>query len=348
MNDDGVRSGKQEVRPNCKLVVRQFLRHPVQGWYSIEGTFETVRRHLDPDIHVDVVTNRYPSRGLLPRLKDAVNARRNRGPVNHVLGDVHYLTWFLPRRHTILTIHDCIPLEQARGLRWFALWALWYWLPAKKAGQLTVVSEFTRKSLERWIRYPADRITVVPPPLTPGFESSKPRPHGKWRRLLHIGSTPNKNLGRVIEAVAGLDITLVIVGRVDDASRELLTEHLVAHENHVDLDTDALIEQFHRADILLFPSTYEGWGMPIIEAQAVGRPVITSNVASMPEASGGAACLVDPFNVESIRAGVTKVLTDEDYALGLINDGRKNARKYSAGAITARYTEVYRRIQASE
>ena len=335
------------TRTRRNVAVRQFLRRPVRGWYSVERIFEDVRQHLPADIKVNVVVNQHPSKGLLPRLLDAVNARLASGEVNHVLGDIHYVAWFLPRRRTMITVLDCVALERKTGLRRFALWFLWYWWPLKRASYVVVISEFTRQSLLRWVRYPEANIVVIPPALSPNFAYSQPRRHQEWSRILQIGSTPNKNVLRVIEALAGMDVTLVMIGHLSQPVREALTRYQVRHENYSNVDEAGLLYHYRHADVLVFPSTYEGWGMPIIEAQATGRPVVTGNIASMPEAAGGAACLVDPFDVESIRAGVARVLSDEAYAQALIERGRANASKYSGKEIASRYADLYRQISAA-
>jgi glycosyltransferase involved in cell wall biosynthesis len=284
---------------------------------------------------------------LVTRIANALNARRRRGRINHVLGDTHYLANFLPRRGTLITIHDCVSLERLRGLRRSMVWLFNYWWPLKHATEVVVVSEFTRRSLHRWISYPDARITVIPPPLSPEFAEVPPRPHGQWSRLLHIGVAENKNLERVAEALSGLDVTLAVVGRPTEAQRRALERHGVRYEVHAHLDRMELLEQYALADVLLFASTYEGFGMPIIEAQAVGRPVVTSNAASMPEAAGGAACLVDPFDPTSIRAGIMRVLRDPHYAAQLIEAGRRNAKKYAVARVAEGYAQVYRRLGQS-
>ena len=88
--------------------------------------------------------------------------------------------------------------------------------------------------------------------------------------------------------------------------------------------------------------------MPIIEAQAVGRPVLTSNVCSMPEAAGGAACLVDPFDVADIRRGILRLLNEPDYVDELVERGFKNAARYSPERIAKQYAAVYRKIHESQ
>jgi glycosyltransferase involved in cell wall biosynthesis len=96
--------------------------------------------------------------------------------------------------------------------------------------------------------------------------------------------------------------------------------------------------------MLLFASTYEGFGLPIIEAQAVGRPVITSDLCSMPEAAGGAACLVDPYDVAAIRQAVLRVMEDHEYRDDLIARGLVNVERFRASKVAAQYAQLYRTV----
>jgi glycosyltransferase involved in cell wall biosynthesis len=110
-------------------------------------------------------------------------------------------------------------------------------------------------------------------------------------------------------------------------------------------DQDILLA-YQESDLVAFVSTYEGFGMPILEGQAVGRPVITSDLLSMPEVAGGAACLVDPFDTRSIRAGLDRVITDHDYREELISRGYRNVLRFDPDAIAMAYLDIYRRLLA--
>jgi glycosyltransferase involved in cell wall biosynthesis len=325
-----------------RIEVVQFQRRAVPGVFSIERLFETVRSALPDEFEVRLQTNRFYSRGLWPRLLDAVRARQLAGRVNHVLGDVHYLTWFLPRQGTILTVHDCVSLERLRGPRRRLLWLLWYWLPLQRAEHVTVVSEYTRRELLRWVPRPRARLRVIPPPVPRGLERCPAPARGQRLRLLQVGTAENKNLLRVLEACQGLPVRLVIVGALDGPSRARLAALDLEFENRVELDADALAREYRACDALIFASTYEGFGLPILEAQRVGRPVITSRVCSMPEASGGAACLVDPFDVADIRRGIRRVLEDVAYCAELVERGFDNAARHAPERIAAAYAELYR------
>lgn len=326
--------------------VVHFQRRAFPGAFSIERVFEAVRSALPNDIGVRVCTNRFYSKGVIGRLLDAFQARLRCGSVNHVVGDVHYLTWFLPRSKTILTVHDCVSLERLRGARRHVLWLLWYWLPVRRVGHVTVISEYTRTALLRWVPCPSAEIHIIPPPVSNEFRPSPLPPRGDRLRLLNVGTKANKNLPRVIEACQGLPITLVIIGKLSDAIRDSLTRAAVSFENQVDLRADQIVAAYRSCHALILASTYEGFGLPIVEAQGVGRPVITSNVCSMPEVAGGAACLVDPFDVESIRRAIQRLLEEPAYCDELVRKGYENAAKYTPERIAAQYAALYRKVHA--
>jgi glycosyltransferase involved in cell wall biosynthesis len=112
------------------------------------------------------------------------------------------------------------------------------------------------------------------------------------------------------------------------------------------LTDEELVEAYRRCDMVVFASLYEGFGLPILEAQAMGRPVITSNFGAMREAAGDGALLVDPYSVEAIRAAILRIKREPGLREDLIAKGLRNAAKYRADAVAERYAEVYREIAA--
>lgn len=121
--------------PSTKVVrlrVTQYLRKPLVSFFSIERVFSDVRAALPPEIDVNAVVSGHYSKGVLPRLRGAWEARLYTADVNHVTGDVNYLTFFLPKRRTILTIHDCVFMEREHGVRRFLFWLFWFWLAEKR------------------------------------------------------------------------------------------------------------------------------------------------------------------------------------------------------------------------
>jgi glycosyltransferase involved in cell wall biosynthesis len=164
-------------------------------------------------------------------------------------------------------------------------------------------------------------------------------------RVLHVGTTPNKNLSRVIAALQGIPCCLVIVGRLEESVLAELQRLDVAFENHVAIDHDAMRQLYAGSDIISFPSTYEGFGMPILEGQAVGRPVLTSNLEPMRSVAGdGGALLVDPDSVSAIRDGFLALMGDPALRFRLVAAGLQNCRRHSLDAVAGMYQALYERL----
>lgn len=136
------------------------------------------------------------------------------------------------------------------------------------------------------------------------------------------------------------------MGRLGDVQRRHLDVLEINYENHVGLSTGELTKEYEKCDLLAFASLYEGFGMPIVEAQIVGRPVVASNLSSMPEVAGKGACLVDPASISSIRAGIERVLTDSEYRKTLVAEGRLNAKRFDAVNIADQYFAVYQGVHS--
>jgi glycosyltransferase involved in cell wall biosynthesis len=275
-------------------------------------------------------------------------ARRHQGDVNHVTGDVHYLTLLLDPKRTVLTVHDLVMLGRLRGLVRLVFWFLWYWLPVRRSRAIVVISESTRAALLASVRCDPAKIRVIHNNVSDEFRPAPRAFNTACPRILQVGTAWNKNLDRAAEALAGISCRLVIIGPLSEEQLAMLQRYEIDHENHVGLSRAALVAQYGAADMLLFASTYEGFGLPIVEAQAVGRPVVTSNILSMPEVAGGGACLVDPFDVAGIRAGVQRIIDDPSYREGFVAKGYENVKRFGAAYVAKQYAALYREIATGE
>ena len=174
--------------------------------------------------------------------------------------------------------------------------------------------------------------------------------------MLYAGNIrPHKNLVRLIEAFADLrtngfdDVMLLIIG--DEISKlPALRRAVHSHKLHKHvrflgyLSDDMLAILYRLASAFVFPSLYEGFGLPPLEAMASGTPVVTSNVSSLPEVTGGAAVLVDPYEVDSIREGIERVLTDPTLCEELRSKGIARSREFSWESSVARTREIYEEV----
>jgi glycosyltransferase involved in cell wall biosynthesis len=331
--------------PRCRVVQLHRRPHPQQ--VSIERVFDAVRGHLEDDVDLEVVVSSFPSAGLLPRLRAVLEARRRQGDVTHVVGDVHYLALLLDPRRTVLTVHDTEFLDRVGRLRGVLYTWLWLRLPVRRSALVTVVSEQTRRDLLAVVRCSPDKVRVVPNPVRDDFAPSPRQALGDPPRVLLMGTWPNKNVSRSAAALTGLGCRVVVVGRLDQAQRAALRAADPELEEHVDLDDGGVVDVLRSCDLLLFPSLKEGFGLPVLEAQATGRPVVTSDRSPLPEVAGGAAVLVDPEDVAAVRAGVVRVLSEPDLRADLVRRGLHNVERHRPAAVAAGYAAVYAEVCAA-
>jgi glycosyltransferase involved in cell wall biosynthesis len=158
---------------------------------------------------------------------------------------------------------------------------------------------------------------------------------------------PHKNLERLARALAGLDCVLEVIGPLNGAQRALLDGLGVRYEQHDSLPAAVMPAAYRRAAVLVFASLYEGFGLPILESQASGTPVITSDREPMREVAGDGALLVNPEDEQAIRAAVQQVVSDAALRAGLVERGLINAARYSAEEAARAYAGQYAALHES-
>jgi glycosyltransferase involved in cell wall biosynthesis len=314
------------------------------GNYSVEFIFDDVRYRLKTLIDAKIAISKFHSQGIFNRVYNIIEAPFKQGEINHITGDIHFISFLLQKKKTILTILDCGFMKDKSGWRKMILQYFWLFMPIKRVKVITAISEYTKKDILQYVKCDPDRIRVIPVAISDRFKYYPKEFNKNKPVLLQIGSAPNKNLIRIIEAVKGVNIRLVTIGLLDQKVKALLTDYNIDFENFYNLKDNEIHKKYLECDILLFPSTFEGFGMPILEAQSIGRPVITSDVSSMPEVAGGAALLVDPFSVNSIRSALKKVIEDDAFRDSLIIKGLKNVKRYNADKIANMYFKLYEEI----
>lgn len=244
--------------------------------------------------------------------------------------------FFLKR--TIITVHDLnhIDLTYNSSL----LKRYYYNFVLKRAcrdcARILTVSEFSKERIVAWAKVSPDKVSVVGNGVSKEFNNSvKPYEPGYPYVFIVGNRKPHKNEKRALKAFLEADISsdvkLIFNGVVSAELQKVIDFHKASERVEFlgHLSSDELACVYRGAELLLFPSLYEGFGLPVIEAMACGTPVVTSNSTSLKEVSGDAACLVNPESVDEIKYAIEKVLSDIEYRHELIDSGLKRSRIYA-------------------
>jgi glycosyltransferase involved in cell wall biosynthesis len=281
-------------------------------------------------------------------------------------------------RPYVVTIHDMANLffeEQTSGVR-MELRKMRFRRGLVRANRVIAVSDSTKRDVETLMGVPPERICRVYNAPDPGFSTRATSPGGEQQRileryqihypfLLYAGNIRrHKNIPRLIEAFAVVrdqlashpvyrNLRLVVIGDtisqypgVRQAVIKSRVENAVRFLGFVPFDTLRCF--YESAAAFVFPSRYEGFGLPPLEAMACGTPVVTSNVSSLPEVVGDAAVLVHPENVFDIARGIKEVLLDDELRARLIREGRAQAAKFNWNWTARQVVDIYREAAGRE
>jgi glycosyltransferase involved in cell wall biosynthesis len=297
-------------------------------------------------------------------------ARRHSGQINHIVDQGYgHLLYILDPQRTVVTVHDLITLVRWRGdvpgcprgrKPWFALFSF---RALRRARHIITDSEHTRHDLIKLLKIPSDRISTIYPGVDKKF-----RPYGHQektlagaalgltdchaKRVLVTGSQYYKNHGTAVLACAHLrtlyeePLQLLKLGpptpefkaAVQNCGLEDVTRYLVGISN------EQLAALYNCVDILLFPSLYEGFGWPPLEAMACGTPVVASNAASLPEVIGDAGLVCSPHDHDGLAHAMYALLTDNDLRLAMIERGLIRASLFTWEKMARQTLAVYELI----
>jgi len=247
----------------------------------------------------------------------------NQGDINHVTGDINYIAIFLRKYKTISTILDLAILHRTNGIKRKILLTIWFKWPVYRSKWVTVISESTKQDLLKNVNCNPDKIKVIYVPVSKSFNRVDKIFNNKCPTIMQIGGAENKNLKGLITAVKDIKCKLLIIGKISEENQQSLKKYNISYVNKVNIALEEVINAYVISDMLFFASTFEGFGMPILEAQAVGRPVITSNILSMPEVGGDAAFYVDPYDFNQIKIAIQSIIENPPLRQGLIKKGFK-------------------------
>jgi len=269
---------------------------------------------------------------------------------------------------SVVTIHDCIHLMFPQYLpnrMAYAYARASMWAAARRSDCILTVSEASKRDILHFFNVPPEKIVVVYNAIDDHFWATPPdedvaRVRERYQLdhqfVLYVGNIkPHKNLVRLIESFAEFrqtgfdDVKLLIIGdeisKLPALRRAVHRHKLHKHVRFLGYVSEQTLAILYRlAAVFVFPSLYEGFGLPPLEAMASGTPVVTSNVSSLPEVAGDAAVLVDPYDTDSIVDGLRRVVGDPGLAADLRARGLLRAREFSWERSVERTLQVYRDI----
>jgi glycosyltransferase involved in cell wall biosynthesis len=289
-----------------------------------------------------------PARSQVTRM--AIGLPRVLRRLRPALGHFNYVIPPAYRGPAVVTVHD-LSFERdpaLMGLRDRFFFRTLVPRSARRADRVLAVSERTKHDLVERYGVAEERIVVTPNAVDPVFRPNGAAPKRAPYALFVGGIQPRKDPLAAVEALALLDgeLNLVVVGAEKRGGAELRTalrrlglEQRVELAGHV--EREELATLYRGAACLVFPSRYEGFGLPILEAMASGTPVVAASAGAIPEVAGDAAVLVEPGDAAAIAAGIEHALADRER---LVAAGLERARSFSWGDTAVRTLAVYREL----
>ena len=328
------------------MKILYIYRHPDLG-FSIRKVFHPIEREMKNYADVDSIylpVPNYGIKGLWRNIRYVLkHCKNNKYDIIHVTGTEHYLIPFLWGKKVVITVHDLGRLLNLKGFRKLRYWMMQVEV-LKLSKAITCISSKTFQEVQSRISLSEGVLIVIPNPVDRRFAFSPKEFNTECPTILHIGTKPNKNLTRSIMALKDIKCKIRIVGRVDDSDIDLLKKYNINYSIVSDLSDEEIQQEYINADIINFPSYYEGFGMPIIEGQAIGRLVITSDIEPMRTVAGNGAILCNPYDIESIRSAYIKAINDSNYREDIIKSGTENTENYRLEYITEKYFNLYRNM----
>lgn len=277
---------------------------------------------------------------------------------------------FFNKYRTVVTVHDFTPFVFPKyfpsGIKGKIKWMIQKSL-LQKAHGIIADSLASKKDIIKFANIPEEKVHVVYLAAGKEFGIVEEKEKVKIKKkydlpdefVLYVGDvTWNKNLPRLVDAIAMTDIPIVMVGKAltDDKvdiqnpwNRDLLVVRKKIKNNTQFIllgfvPTEDLVALYNLATVFVMPSIYEGFGLPILEAMQCGCPVITTKGGSIPEVGGQAVFYADPYETDSIASGITKVISDKSLQEKLSESGMKQAAKFSWEKTVAQTMGIYESI----
>ncbi|NGM90409.1 glycosyltransferase family 4 protein, partial [Parapusillimonas sp. SGNA-6] len=265
------------------------------------------------------------------------------------------------RIKSVVTIHDLIFLRfpELYKLVDRIIYDKKFKYAVRHADKIVAISQQTKEDIVQFYDIPKQKIEVIYQGCHPAFKTVKTEADKAAIRkkynfpknfILNVGSIePRKNAFQLVKAVENMDIPLVIIGKETKYAQEIhqyIQQKGLQNKVYIlqGFTMGELATIYAMADIFVYPSKYEGFGIPIIEALYAGTPVITNGTGVFPEAGGPFSCYVDPENIEELSQAIGTVLSDSDLRRKMSEQGRIYAQRFNDDVLARQWIELYQSV----
>ena len=317
-----------------------FIQRNKAAGFSIDKVSRPIIENIEDKLEITV-----PSRGA--GVKDILKnlwfvlKNRHRGVIYHITGDIHYCLLSLIGARTVLTVHDTVTLDfnTTKNIKYYVKKFLWFTLPLKIADRVVCISEETKRQLEKYTN--RKDLIVIHNSVDQNIRTTSRKPITDKFNVLIIGTKKNKNIERVLEALSVYNCQVTIIGKLTDEQKNLINELGINLVNKFNLSDEELRQEYYKTDLVMFVSLFEGFGMPILEANKAGRPIICSTIPVLKEVGKNSALYVDPYDVKAIENGISKLISDSELQNELVTNGINNAKEHDISNIIRQWDKLY-------
>jgi glycosyltransferase involved in cell wall biosynthesis len=325
-----------------------FHRKLRPGWQSIEQSFAPLIEELRKEHQVDVYHLPYSEGYPLQLLKNIIYVRKHAcsDGINHISGDVHYCILGLLGKKSVVTIHDDYSVVRAQHgwLDKLYRWMFWIYLPIKYCSAPVCTNPLNVERIKKLYNSPK-LMSICHLYPSEDFHISQRSFNKECPRILQVGTDTNKNLETTLKVLKGMKCKLVVLKPMTGDQKKMAERYGIDYTNRYDIPFSEVVKEYEEADIVVFPSTYEGTGIPIMEGQASGKIVITTNAMPMNWVAGdGAVLLNDPLDVDEYHEKLERVINDDEYRNNIIEKGIKNAKRFTREEGIRQYEGLYRKL----
>ena len=324
-----------------------FMRKPITGRnFSTENFYYNLFKNFKhKKIEIKFKICPLVSKGILNRIYLCIWAFFNQGNINHICGDINFISIFMSKKKTVNTFLDFYSMQRLKSIKKLIYKIFWIKIPFLKSESVITISNNTLRELNNYIDIKGKKkIHVIGISVSNNFKKKLKKKISKTPKILVVGTSINKNILNIITSLKNIYCELILVGQLNDQIINELNLNNIKYRNLVSIKMKKLIYEYYNSDILLFPSNYEGFGVPILEAQTIGRPVITSNLEPMISIAGEGAFFVNPKKPKEISEAIKTIIKNEKLRLSKIKKGFINVKRFKNSIILNEHLKVYKEV----